>query len=416
MWGFNAVLLGGNWNDTSNSGSRCSNWNNAASNSNSNIGSRFACDNYLSAPAASRRAGPAIPSGQPAMPSFGKYIKRFREPPITENGKARLTIMGKRNRNLFEKVVAWENLVEAYRKTSDGKRRSFGYLEFKEYDLLNLRDLQQELIEGLYRRGSYREFTVYEPKPRLIFALDFRDRLVQHALCNVIAPIFDKTLLPYTFACREKKGTHAGVKHIQKLLRSTGCKYFLKTDFSKYFPSVDRSVLRLMIKKKIHCARTLDLIEGIMHHESPGIPIGSLTSQLFANVYGNVLDQYIHHELGQRNWARYMDDVVLLGDDLGVLHSTFIKIRQFSLDLMKMTISKWQVSPISKGINFLGYRIWPTHKLLRKDSVIRAKRKVHNFIRHDDREGLNKFLASWGGHAKWADAHNLLTRMEIKHA
>ena len=128
---------------------------------------------------------------------------------------------------------------------------TWGYLEFKEYAEANLLLIQQELVNGSYKIGPYREFTIYEPKARLISALDFKDRLVQHALCNVISPIFDRGLLPYTFACRVGMGTHAGVRHVQAMLRSGGYKYFLKTDFAKFFPSVNRARLHEMIVKKI---------------------------------------------------------------------------------------------------------------------------------------------------------------------
>jgi retron-type reverse transcriptase len=323
--------------------------------------------------------------------------------------------MGKRNRNLFDQIVDWDNMLSAYKKTSDGKKQSFGYLEFKEYDLANLRELRQELIDGTYVRGPYREFIIREPKPRLISALEFRDRLVQHALCNIITPIFERGFLPYSFACRVNLGTHAGVRHVQSMLRNTGCKYFLKTDFSKYFPSVDRMILRRMITKKIHCKRTLDLIDRILEPNGKGIPIGSLTSQLFANVYGNALDHFIHHELKQKHWARYMDDVVILGNEPNKLHHIFQKIVDFSRSAMQMAISKWQISQTSKGINFLGYRIWPTHKLIRKDSATRAKRKIAWLLRHNEPEKLSRFIASWRGHAQWADVNHLFTHLEKRY-
>lgn len=324
--------------------------------------------------------------------------------------------MGKRNRNLFEQIVDWDNMLDAYKKTSDGKKQSFGYLDFKEYDLANLKELQKELIDGAYVRGPYREFTIREPKPRLISALEFRDRLVQHALCNIITPIFERGFLPYSFACRVNLGTHAGVKHVQSMLRKTGFKYFLKTDFSKFFPSVDRVILRRMIAKKIHCQQTLDLIDKIMEPTGKGIPIGSLTSQLFANVYGNALDYYIHHDLKLRHWARYMDDVVILGDEPAKLQQVFQKIVDFSKDAMRMAISKWQISPVSRGINFLGYRIWYNHKLIRKDSVIRAKRKIAWLVKRNDTDALARFIASWKGHAQWADSHNLISYLEKRYA
>jgi retron-type reverse transcriptase len=323
--------------------------------------------------------------------------------------------MVKKHRHLIEQITDIDNLRLAYEKTAKGKKLTFGYLEFKEFSEVNLLRVQEELRSGEYKIGGYRQFLVYEPKPRLISALDFKDRLVQHALCNVVAPIFERTLMPQTFACRVGKGTHKGVEYLQAAMRSTKATYFLKTDYSKFFPSIDHDVLHAMINRKIDCEKTLRVLREIIPLEGRGIPIGSLTSQLFANVYGNAIDRFIHFELKHRQWARYMDDIVILGHDKDQLVDSFLRINDFSMGKLKLNISKWQVSPISQGVNFLGYRIWPTHKLLRKDSVTRAKRKVARYVKHDDMDSLTKFAASWQGHAKWADTNNLFKWMENRY-
>lgn len=308
-----------------------------------------------------------------------------------------------------------DNLQEAYRKTANGKKMTFGYLEFKEYDQLNLKLIQEELADGAYKIGAYREFTIYEPKARLISALDFKDRLVQHALCNIVSPIFEKTLMPQTFACRVGMGTHAGARFIQARMRHTEAKYFLKTDYSKFFPSIDRAVLHKIIDRKIDCDKTLRILREIIPTTGKGIPIGSLTSQLFANVYGNAADRFIHFDLKHKHWARYMDDIVILDDDKDHLVDSFLRLNDWSMEHLKLRIGKWSVAPTSRGVNFLGYRIWKTHKLLRKDSVLRAKRKIARYVGNQDQESLSKFVASWSGHAKWADTQNLINWMERKH-
>jgi RNA-directed DNA polymerase len=323
--------------------------------------------------------------------------------------------MAKRHYNLIEQIANMDNLRLALDRTARGKKMTYGYLEFKEFAEANLLEVQQELMDGAYKIGPYREFTVYEPKPRQISALDFKDRLVQHALCNVVAPIFDQALLPQTFACRTGFGTHAGVRFVQSKLRYTEAKYFLKTDYSKFFPSIDRTILHNMIERKIGCKRTLEIFRVIVPPVGKGLPIGSLTSQLLANTYGNASDRFVHFDLGHRHWARYMDDIVILSDDKDRLMDSFLRLNDFSMNRLKLRIGKWQISPTSRGVNFLGYRIWASHKLLRKDSVLRAKRKVANFIRHKDDEGLRKFTASWSGHAQWADTHNLFKWMERRH-
>lgn len=320
--------------------------------------------------------------------------------------------MPKRHRHLIDQIITMDNLRDAYYKTSKGKKMTWGYLEFKEYAESNLLLVQQELADGAYTIGKYREFTIYEPKPRLISALDFKDRLVQHALCNVISPIFEKTLMPYTFACRVGLGTHAGVRHVQARMRSTHASHFLKTDFSKFFPSVGREVLHDMIDRRIGCEKTLNILREIIPQDGAGIPIGSLTSQLFANVYGNPVDRFIHFRLGHHDWARYMDDIVILDKDPARLRDSFQAISEFASENMKLRISKWSVGSLAQGVNFLGYRIWHDYKLLRKDSVVRAKKKVSKFVKHNDTESLRKFIASWSGHAQWANTHNLFTWME----
>lgn len=321
----------------------------------------------------------------------------------------------KRHKHLIEQICTQENMRNAYWRTAKAKRMTFGYLEFKEYAQANLARLQDELLDGAYTIGRYREFVIYEPKARLISALDFKDRLVQHAVCNVIAPIFERTLLDNTHACRPGMGTHSGVRSVQSALRKPGTTHYLKTDYSKFFPSVNRQILHGLIERKIGCNKTLQILREIIPPDGNGIPIGSLTSQLFANVYGGIVDRYIHFDLGYRQWARYMDDIVILGDDPKRLRDDFYRIQEFSADRMDMRISHWSCSGVGRGINFLGYRIWSTHKLLRPDSVLRAKRKVARYVRNNDQASLTQFIASWSGHAGWADTHNLFKWMEKHH-
>lgn len=323
--------------------------------------------------------------------------------------------MGKKYKRLIEQIADLGNLRSAYEKTAKSKRMTYGFLEFKEYAEINLLKMRKEFLDGTWKQGKYDYFTVYEPKPRLISALNFKDRVAQHALCNVIGPIFEKTLLPNTFACRCGMGTHAGVKNVQSALRKTGATYYLKTDYRKFFPSVNREILYKQIEKKISCKKTLGLIEEMMPRHELGIPIGSLTSQLFANVYGGIIDRFIHFELGAKYWTRYMDDIVILSSNPYELRGWFHEIERASHERLNLKISKWQIAPVTKGINFLGYRIWPKYKLLRKQSVIGAKRKIERFIERDNKEALNKFIASWKGHAQYADTQHLFNYLERHH-
>ena len=324
--------------------------------------------------------------------------------------------MGKKYKNLIEQIADIDNLRLAYQRTAAGKRLTWGHLECKEYAELNLALLREEILAGTWAQGGFRQFTVYEPKARIISALEFKDRVAQHAVVAIIGPIFEATLLPGTFACRAGMGTHAGVRHVQAGLRRTGATHFLKTDFSKFFYSIDRAVLHGLIRQKISCQRTLALIAAMLPTTGVGIPIGSLTSHLFANVYGGVADRFIHFTLGAREWTRYMDDIVILSSNPYELRDWFEDIKTLSAERLGLGISHWQVAPISQGINFLGYRIWPRHKLLRKDSVTRAKQKIKQYTRHGDTEQLSRFIASWRGHAAHADTRHLFNHLEQKYA
>lgn len=332
--------------------------------------------------------------------------------------------MGKKYRNLIGRIAAPDNMRAAYRSTVRAKHFRPGALSFKEYAEVNLAALAARIADGSYVPSPPHFFTVFEPKSRLITALQFHDRVVQHALYAVIGPIFEKTLLPRTYACRKKMGTHAGVIALQADLRhelrpvpgyaGVPPLYFLKTDFSRFFASIDRAALHRMIRKKITCRGTLRLIETIVPPTGIGLPIGSLTSQLFANVYAGALDRHLQQALGERCWYRYMDDIVVLGRSAEHLRLVRDEIERFSRENLGLRFSKWSIAPVSRGINFLGYRIWPTHKLLRRQSVIRAKRKIAAYRAGGHEERLMHFVGSWIGHARWADAYNLLKTLELE--
>ncbi|ODM71713.1 reverse transcriptase/maturase family protein [Bradyrhizobium elkanii] len=327
--------------------------------------------------------------------------------------------MTKRYRNLIGRITAVRNMEAALRLTSAGKRLTGGYLEFKEFSALNLADLAREMANGSYIEGAPHEFHIFDPKKRLITALPFRDRVAQQALCLVIAPIFDRALLPRAFACRPGKGTHAGVRQLQADLRREGRGgaplYFLKTDFSAYFASIERPVLWRLIEAKISCRATLELIEAMVPKAGIGLPIGSLTSQIFANLYtGATLDRHLQQTLRERLWYRYMDDLVVLGTSSEHLRLVKQSIEDFSRLELGLRFSKWQIAPVSRGINFLGYRIWASHKLLRRDSVVRARRKIAAYRAAGDHERLQKFLAAWLGHARWADSANLIRSLGLQ--
>ena len=306
----------------------------------------------------------------------------------------------------MQQIIDPDNMQLAYKKALNGKRASIGALQFKEYASINLLNLTREIANGTYTVGEFHKFKVYEPKEREISALPFRDRIAQHALVNVLSPIFERTFLPMSYACRVGKGTHKGAIKAQSIMRrlaKNGEVYCLKMDFSKYFASIDRAVLHEQINKKISCKPTLNLIEKFTPKAGKGLPIGNLTSQLYANVYGTIIDRLLAQTLKVKNAVRYMDDTVIFSNSKSKLHDIKEIFEHLLKQLTGLNFSRWSIQNINRGVNFLGYRIWTTHKLIRKNSVKSAKRKTKKL----KGERLNRFIAAWIGHIQHANTHNL---------
>lgn len=352
--------------------------------------------------------------GQPVAAGFGKHTSRSGERRVGATRKPRrLFAVGKKHKNLFDQVVDPDNLWRAYRKASLGKRNSLGYLEFRQNEAANIALLGEQLAAGIYRPGEPRRFMVFEPKAREISALPFVDRVAQHALCNVIEPIFDRVFLPQSYACRKGKGTHAAARQVQSMLRKAPDAWILKTDFSKYFASVERAILHREFRRKLSCARTLALLETFIPAAGTGLPIGNLTSQLAANIYGHILDRWLLHIVGIDNFVRYMDDVVVVGRSREAMRLLQVLMEGHARNAMRLRFSRWSVQPAAAGVNFCGYRIWPTHKLLRKSSVRRAKRKLASFAASGDFVAKSQFLGAWLGHARHANTSNLLIHLGV---
>lgn len=319
--------------------------------------------------------------------------------------------MGTKYKNIFEKICEIENIRLAYKKASRGGNKfTEGNLRFKENIESNLYYIQKALLSGKYEHGEYSQFEVFEPKKRIINALPFKDRVVQHAINNILEPIFDNVFYSCTYACRKNKGTHAGVRAVQSTIRKMekdGEVYFLKMDFSKFYASIDRNILFKEIKRKISDKKVIELLEKFGECDGVGIPIGNLLSQLCANIYGHIFDRYIKEVLREKHYFRYMDDTVILSNDKEHLKKLQKKLQDFITSEMRLKFSKWMIASVEKQVNFLGYRITQKYKLVRKDSVTRAKRKIKRYTKNGEHEKLFMFLASWYGHVKTADSHNL---------
>ncbi len=327
-------------------------------------------------------------------------------------------------KSLYPQIYDFENLYGAYHKARRGHRYQKEVLAFTNRLDSELIQLQNELIWRMYRTGSYRRFYVHDPKTRLVAALPFRDRVLQHALCNVIEPLFEKKFIYDSYACRKGKGTHASADRVQEFLkraeRKWGNPYCLKTDIKQYFPSIRHSTLLAIMRRTVACEDTLWLIREILSSwvdvsdpDPRGLPIGNLTSQLWANVYLDQVDHYLKEVLQVKLYVRYMDDSVIIAENKEKLWDVKREMEAFLEDKLSLRLNdKTDIFPVSQGVDFCGYRIWSTHRLLRKRSVKRFRRGLRYFQKAY-REGtvtltrINATVQSWLGHAGHANTWHL---------
>ncbi|MBF0421249.1 MAG: group II intron reverse transcriptase domain-containing protein [Magnetococcales bacterium] len=284
---------------------------------------------------------------------------------------------------LFDRIVAFSNLWRAAHKAWRGKKDKTRIANFYFNLERELLFLQEELVTGTYQPRSYHVFEVTDPKRREIAAADFRDRLVHHAIINVLDPVFERRLIFDTYACRVGKGTHAAVQKVQAFSRRWP--FFLKCDIRKYFHSINHTVLKALLVRIIKDKRVLDLLECIITHPVPdhppgkGIPIGNLTSQHFANLYLGEMDHFVKETLRVEGYLRYMDDFLFFGQTKSILHGIHFEIMQFLHEHLFLML-KGRVTllaPVSDGIPFLGFRIFPSTIRIPQKGLARFRRKLH---------------------------------------
>ena len=349
----------------------------------------------------------------------------------------------KRIGDIYQRICSFENLYQAYLEARKAKRYRHEVLRFSANLEENLLDLQRELQTKTYQIGEYHKFIISEPKKRLIMALQFRDRVVQWAVCRQLNPIFDRQYIADSYACRKGKGTHAALDRLGYWLRQTHRKpgewYCLKMDITKYFYRVDHETLIQILRRKIKDKDLLWLLEGIVNCdgeafglpldadiaqnpreerlEECGMPIGNLTSQMFANLYLNELDQFVKNELREHFYIRYMDDMLILGNDKKQLREDLRRIEEFLATHLKLKLNgKTSIRPVRCGIEFVGFRNWPTHRKLRKSSAKKMKRGLKH-IQKAYAEGKISFeeakpsIMSYFGVFRHFNSHNLAQRI-----
>ena len=286
----------------------------------------------------------------------------------------------KRHNNLFDKIFTVEALYAAYVDAAKGKKSKRAVFEFERCLSSNLAALKSEIDSGSYAPQPYYRFQIYEPKPRIIYAPAFRDCVVQHAIYRVILPIFNRSFIDQSYACRPSYGTHRAADYAQSALRhSSPNSYTLKLDIKKYFYSIDRDILNRLFSKKLKDKRLLNAMAQFADYGEPkGIPIGNLLSQLYALIYLNPLDHYVKRELKTKYYCRYVDDFILF--DLSKSQAVMLKyqIEQWLKDNLGLELSKYTIAPTSKGVNFVGYRTWRKFRFIRKHSLYKYRKSVRN--------------------------------------
>jgi retron-type reverse transcriptase len=344
----------------------------------------------------------------------------------------------KRVGNLWPGLISFANLVRALRQAARGKRSRPDVAAFLFDQERQLTRLACELASGSYRPGPYRTFQILEPKPRLISAAPFRDRVVHHALCNILEPVFEKRFIADSFACRKNKGTHAAVNRFTHYARRSA--FVFKGDIQKYFPSIDHEILKDAMARKIKDERVLDLASQIIDHSNPqeathtlftgddlwslterrrGLPLGNQTSQFFANVFLDPFDHFVKETLRAPGYVRYVDDFVLFHDDKKWLAEARERCREKLAGLrLKLHPDKAVISRTADGTRFLGYRVFPAYRLLPKENLKRLRKRTREMQTQYARRGITwdeirRRFSGWLGHAAQADAFRLTRRILV---
>lgn len=319
----------------------------------------------------------------------------------------------KRIGDLYNKIASIENLVLADQKARKGKTKSYGVLKHDKKREQNIFNLHKVLAKREFKTSKYKIFKIYEPKEREIYQLPYYpDRIVHHAIMNILEPIWVSIFTADTYSCIKGKGIHAVLKDLKKDLRNNKDEttYCLKLDIRKFYPSIDHDIMKQIIRRKIKDRDLLQLLDNIID-SADGVPIGNYLSQYFANLYLAYFDHWIKEEKGLKFYYRYADDMVILHNDKEYLHYLFKEIEAYLSDNLKLKIkNNWQVFPVEKrGIDFVGYVFYHTYVLLRKSIKQNFCRKVAKLNKKEiSIETYKREICSWLGWCYYCNSNNLL--------
>ncbi len=321
-------------------------------------------------------------------------------------------------RNLYEEIISLKNLILSHKKARKGKTKKFYVKEFEENLAYNLKVLYDELKNQTYKPKPLITFILRDPKTRKISKSAFRDRIIHHALVQVIEPIFDKIFIYDSCANRIGKGNLFALKRFEKFQRKVTNNlhseaFCLKADIKHYFQEVDKEILLRIIKRKITDDKVLELIKLILNNfeENKGMPLGNLTSQFFANVYLNQLDYFVKHKLKVKYYIRYVDDFVILHKSKEQLEIWKEQINYFLNKELNLELhsEKSKIISLSEGIDFVGFRIFYYFKFVRKRNILSIKRKIELFNRGElSYEKFFEIFQGWNAYSKWADSYKTI--------
>lgn len=313
----------------------------------------------------------------------------------------------KRKNNLYSEIISIENLQLADSNARKGKSHQYGVKIHKKNEVENINMLHDILAAKKFKTSEYTTFKVYEPKERIVYRLPyFPDRILHHAIMNILEPIFTRLFTNDTYSCIKGKGIHKASNNLKKaLLDVSGTTYCLKLDIKKFYPSVDHQILKSQLRRKFKDNDLLLLLDEIID-SAQGIPIGNYLSQYFANFYLTGFDHWIKQDKQVKYYFRYADDIVILSNSKTSLHALLNDIKHYLNSVLKLEIKQnYQIFPVeSRGIDFVGYKHFHTHTLLRKSikkRFVKALKKNPKF----------EVVAAYWGWAKHADTKNLIQKV-----
>ena len=332
--------------------------------------------------------------------------------------------MPKTVRNVYDNCLSFEELLKAHKMARRGKREKIEVIIFELNLESELLELLEELKHGKYETGLYRTFKIHEPKERIIQALPYRDRVVhQWYVENFMKPFFVPQFIETSYAAIINRGMHKAAKDVKtsmiKLSKKLKDYYILKMDVTKYFANIDKKILWEIIKKKVKDKKILWLTREILLSTEgmKGLPLGNYTSQMFANIYLNEIDQYAKHILKCRYYFRYMDDIVILCNNKEEAKERLQKLTAFLEEKLKLTFnSKTKIFKNTQGVNFCGYKIKSNSIKIRNSSKYRMKRKLKGYTKllksgKITLPEIQRSIAGWLGYVKHADSDGLLRSM-----